>query len=138
MLCCNCPYTDGLLYLTDPPKVKCVITEEFHYKDFECNCECARLARANTMEDTAADTSVSVSVSVDNAEPINWDDAYSTVATIAPVYSFATCLVCRESFPVSVFESPTKICEDCKKAILFIKERFKGEYDDKRENYCDY
>lgn len=38
-VCGNCEHTDGRIYTSNPPKVKCTITEEFHYKDDECNRE---------------------------------------------------------------------------------------------------
>ena len=38
MLCGSCPFTDGCCYTSLPPKVKCNITNEFHYYDDECNC----------------------------------------------------------------------------------------------------
>jgi hypothetical protein len=56
MLCGECKYTDGLEYLSDPVKVKCTITEEFHNKDDECNCEFSRLLydKRATMTDKGA------------------------------------------------------------------------------------
>lgn len=36
--CGGCKYTDGLCYTSNPPKVKCTITGDFHYYDDECNC----------------------------------------------------------------------------------------------------
>jgi hypothetical protein len=38
MICGNCEHTDGLIYTSNPPQVKCTITGEFHKNDFECNC----------------------------------------------------------------------------------------------------
>lgn len=38
--CCGgCKYTDGYGYMSDPPKVRCTITGDFHHYDDECNCE---------------------------------------------------------------------------------------------------
>lgn len=37
MKCGNCDKTDGRCYLSDPPKVKCTITDQFHFYDDECN-----------------------------------------------------------------------------------------------------
>ena len=53
----------------------------------------------------------------------------SFIGTFAPVEYYTSCLICGEAIPVSVWENHVKICEDCKKAVMFIKERFKGEYD---------
>ena len=38
MTCGTCPFTDGCCYTSLPPKVKCSITNEFHYYGDECNC----------------------------------------------------------------------------------------------------
>ena len=45
MTCGMCPFTDGMCYTSDPPKRKCTITGEFHYYDYECNCEYSRLPK---------------------------------------------------------------------------------------------
>lgn len=45
MICGECNYTDGLVYTSNPPQVKCTITGEFHYNDDVCNCEFRRLWR---------------------------------------------------------------------------------------------
>lgn len=37
--CGACKYTDGICYTSNPPKVKCTITGDFHYYDDECDCE---------------------------------------------------------------------------------------------------
>lgn len=37
--CCDCPYKDGLLYLSHPPKYKCLITNKFRTTDSTCDCE---------------------------------------------------------------------------------------------------
>ena len=37
MKCGNCDKTDGLCYTSDPPKVKCTITGEYHGYDDECD-----------------------------------------------------------------------------------------------------
>ena len=55
------------------------------------------------------------------------NDSTST-CDVAPMEYCTSCLICGESIAVSIWESPVKICEDCKKAIMCTKERFKGEY----------
>lgn len=37
MRCGNCDKTDGLCYTSNPPKVKCTITGEFHEYGDECD-----------------------------------------------------------------------------------------------------
>ena len=49
---------------------------------------------------------------------------------LEPIYMYATkCLVCDTEVPVSFLGGGPMICPDCKKAIKFIKERFKEELD---------
>lgn len=50
MTCDLCPYTDGMVYTSMPPKVKCIITGEFHEYGDECNCEDVRDSRAEELE----------------------------------------------------------------------------------------
>ena len=38
MNCGSCPHTDSLVYMSNPPQVKCSITGKFHYYDDECDC----------------------------------------------------------------------------------------------------
>lgn len=40
--CGTCPYTDGAVYTSLPPKCKCTITNNFHYFGDACDCEEAR------------------------------------------------------------------------------------------------
>lgn len=37
--CGNCIYTDGMCYYSNPSKVKCTITGEYHYYTDRCNCK---------------------------------------------------------------------------------------------------
>lgn len=37
--CGNCDKTDGVVYTSIPPKVKCTITGKFHCYDDVCDCE---------------------------------------------------------------------------------------------------
>ena len=37
--CGHCDYIDGYVYTSLPPKVKCSITGEFHFRDHECDIE---------------------------------------------------------------------------------------------------
>ena len=43
MKCGNCSFTDGLCYTSNPPKVKCTITGEFHGYGDTCNVPTATL-----------------------------------------------------------------------------------------------
>ena len=35
--CSNCPFNDGLVYTSFPPKYKCTITDEFHLGEYICD-----------------------------------------------------------------------------------------------------
>lgn len=35
--CGQCSMTDGLCYTSLPPKVRCLVTDEFHYYEDKCN-----------------------------------------------------------------------------------------------------
>lgn len=37
--CGGCVLTDGIVYTSNPPKVKCVITGKFHHQTDLCDCE---------------------------------------------------------------------------------------------------
>ena len=41
MNCGFCEHTDGLIYTSNPPKVKCTITGEYHFTHNECVVEFA-------------------------------------------------------------------------------------------------
>ena len=39
MICGNCDKTDGMIYTSNPPKVKCTVSGNFHFLNDECdNC----------------------------------------------------------------------------------------------------
>jgi hypothetical protein len=101
-----------------PPKVKCNITGKFHYYDDECDC---------AVDDTAIRVKEPSEEELEKLRDMLSEPSF--MGTIAPVEYCTSCLVCGKSIPVSVYEKHVKICEDCKKAIKFIKERFRSEYD---------
>ena len=37
--CGGCKKTDGMVYTSNPPQVKCAITGRFHFYDDVCDCE---------------------------------------------------------------------------------------------------
>lgn len=37
--CWDCGFHDGLVYLSDPPKKKCVLTKEYKYENDVCDCK---------------------------------------------------------------------------------------------------
>ncbi len=42
-LCGQCNKTDGICYTSNPPKVKCTVTGEFHLYDDQCNIKPPRI-----------------------------------------------------------------------------------------------
>jgi hypothetical protein len=135
--CGSCFYTDGCCYTTNPPKVKCVITNEFHLYGDECDCEEARNKREAEEADgyikysgdklvTPDPTYGSVGVTWDGKEPTDY--TLFTAALATPIAVACTpCLCCGESITLDWYSGGPKICENCQKAIKFIKERFKEE-----------
>jgi hypothetical protein len=45
----------------------------------------------------------------------------------APAVACTNCLICGSEIAVDLCENHTKVCDDCKKAIKFIKEHFRYE-----------
>lgn len=41
-----------------------------------------------------------------------------------------SCLVCGEFIPCSMFEFGIKICDECKQAVLWAKEKMKDEHNE--------
>ena len=131
MICGECKFTDGMCYTSNPPKRKCTITSEYHCYHDECNCEAFRLAKEqeqkqvldilNTPPTLIADNAaINSCFSEDFGKPLQ--DAFENVA----IYSTA-CVICREPIAVNFLGGGPRVCEDCKKAVLFIRNRFKQE-----------
>ena len=43
--CGNCEHNDGVLYTSNPPKVKCTITNEYHYNNDICTLDFVPVVR---------------------------------------------------------------------------------------------
>jgi len=146
MRCGKCPYTDGLVYTSLPPKVKCTVTGEFHeYADL-CDCENARKVKENINRYAAAkgeqalERSQEVSnFSTTSGEPIipiqatEINSAVTEIGTtaVASIFNSACaeigtpCLICGETVEIGYFGGSPKICEECKQAVLHVKELLK-------------
>ena len=181
MTCGNCQHTDNMHYLSDPPKVKCLVTDKYRYYKDECDCTEAAAVRSELLaklhenvnrpgaimainydgpnapsvafggtltEDEAAVALTSYEkllrlplygecdpVTVDKLEVPGYPGDAELWKLTAPVeYGSTPCLVCGEPVGIHVmFDDRHKICSTCKKAIKFIKERFKEEL----EKYCE-
>lgn len=146
MTCCNCPYTDGLVYTSLPPKVKCIITGEFHEYTFECDCESARQVKENIEKfeaKTASTGSEEEYVLLNTASKDNTCSTMLQAMEPSPIVStcFDTttaveigtpCLICGETVPTGYYGGP-KICSECKKTVAYLKNRFKEDINDYRE-----
>ena len=134
--CGSCPYTDGCCYTTMPPKVKCIITNEFHLYNDECDCEEQRMLKVVkdikvTIESSEEDIKVingtcdnmisADDISVSSTEAVIRTDHVSVFADTTP------CIVCGEPIDVNWHETRPKMCEECKRAVRFIKEKFREE-----------
>lgn len=137
MLCGTCPFTDGMCYTSNPPKRKCTITDEFHLYDDECNCESIRISRTEEREHIfkKLESPLIAINSLDHKDPsIAFSDIESETLnsiTAEPIVGETSCLVCGERIYLNIFGSGIQICKTCKKAILYIKEKFSKEL----ENY---
>ena len=140
MKCGNCEYTDGCCYTSMPPQVKCIITNEFHYYDDECNCEEVRASKAEELakvKEQLSEPIIAYSSDLTGGQLV-WDDTIEGTLMVSDpfgtvnisydtIVGATSCLVCGEQVSLRVFEHGPRICESCKKAIKFIKERFKEE-----------
>lgn len=101
MRCGNCNYTDGNVYTSNPPKVKCTLTREFHCGDDECN--------------VVFSPGVAVLPCEIKGNEIHFDDR--------PAVGDVNCMVCGESIVVLAGEMwGPRICDKCKAAIMKIRE----------------
>ena len=87
MKCGSCNLTDGKCYTSNPPQVKCIVTNKFHYYNDECTA-------FNIEEVTPIETS---------------------------------CIVCGEAIQLYYDESPIKICDKCKQAILYMRNIYENK-----------
>lgn len=150
MNCGSCPFNDGYCYTSLPPKVKCTITNEYHYYGDECNCEEARTQKEAVMDYfdqklsepimpvNYADVSVPniVLTAEDTADfkglldPSLYADTLQGTTDVAVCVGCTPCLVCGDDVILNWLNGGPKICPTCQKAIKFVKEKFKKELDD--------
>ena len=146
MICGSCSFTDKLCYCSMPPQVKCIITNEFHYYDDECNCEESRANRKEELDYTKRklnESSPILAINYDgpkapsvafcniNANADNIDinsDQRSPENATAVAWGATSCLVCGEDVQLEGWwAAGPKICPTCRKAVKFIKENFSKE-----------
>ena len=113
MKCCSCPHTDNLVYTSNPPQVKCSITGKFHYYDDECDCV------LNAAEPAK------IKIPEENIDLEKMREMLETPIMPVPTAVCTNCIICGSEIAVGLCENHTKVCDDCKKAIKFIKEHFR-------------
>lgn len=139
MTCGSCPFTDGCCYTSLPPKVKCTITNEYHYYSDICNCEEVRVQKEaieNYLAQKLSEPFKQIDCTedyVDVSVPGHlFNSEYNTDITnecTATAVGCTFCLVCGDDIILACYEGGPKICHTCKKTINFIREKFKEELD---------
>lgn len=154
--CDTCPYTDGAVYTSLPPKCKCTITNNFHYFGDACDCEEARakkvvddIALAVEKKTGAPEDHIVINnfdSLLDNKAPtINYTISTATTKLSAAEIAYGVkreerpwddmiavsstpCLICGADISTNIYDAhQAKICPECQKAVKFIKEKFKSE-----------
>lgn len=135
MTCGMCPFNDGMCYTSNPPKRKCTITNEFHYYDDECNCEHLRLLKekeksGENLIESFSESGIRVNVDSIAASEYEFPDI-TTEYICKPVTTFGTpCLICEETVFVDIWGSGPRVCDSCKEAIQFVKDKLMEKKDD--------
>lgn len=100
MICGNCKKSGSMCYLSNPPKIRCTVTNEFHYLDDECNIATSTINTGDSVEPSIG----------------------------------TSCMICKETIVLTSEEQTllqyghsihNKICDKCKRAILYIREQLK-------------
>lgn len=143
MHCGSCKHTDGCCYSSMPPKVRCVITNKFHYYEDVCDCEEAKFIRDALLDTSDKDAyalpllnnitnspsgSINITAPAEAVFPEAAElDHKNIIAWSDTIVGATPCLVCGEPVSLSYWQGGPKICNDCKKVIKFVKEKFKEE-----------
>lgn len=138
MICGSCQYTDGCCYTSMPPKVKCIFTGEFHFYNDECNCEDGDFKARKIEELEHLKKMLSKPLIVpDTVDNLSITDSFfntleTNTATLSmePCTYCVRCAICGTEIPVNWYGGGAYACNDCKKAIKFLKEKFKLELDE--------
>ena len=129
MRCGSCTMTDGLCYTSNPPKVCCACTGRFHYYTDWCDCEDARATASNIGEQVKHILNTPIlAYTPDMSLNLPSVNDFGVEAALAPATHCVRCIICGEYISCTdsdIFEHT--ICVQCKKAILFVKEKFKEE-----------
>lgn len=135
MICGSCEYTDKLCYCSMPPKVKCIFTGEYHFYNDECNCEegdfkarkIEELGHIKKMLSEPLIISNNLAAGGGFANAIKTNDV---VVHTQPCTICVKCAICEKEVAMSWYDGGVYVCDDCKKTIKFLKEKFKLELED--------
>lgn len=94
MKCGNCDKTDGLCYTSNPPKVKCTVTGNFHEYDDECE-----FISATIDVSTKATICTNCIICDESIELTKWEEEQLTLG----------------------HHMHSKVCDKCKQAITHIR-----------------
>ena len=141
MTCGSCNFTDKLCYCSMPPKVRCIITNEFHYYDDECNCEEAATRRKEVTDELTKKLNkpspiMAINYDGPNAPSVSFSGEFqeelcNTTPAACTAWGATPCLVCGEDVQLEGWWiAGPKICPTCQKAIKFIKEKFNKELEE--------
>ena len=128
LTCGSCKYTDGCCYTSLPPKVRCALTGKFHYYEDECDCEDVTASKIEELEHIKKILNEPIVVNFPDTDPVSFLNTDTATVNIEPATLGVRCIICGEEFAVSavsLYAIPAYICEDCKKAVKFIKEHFR-------------
>lgn len=135
MTCGMCPFTDGMCYTSNPPKRKCDITGEFHYYDDECNCEYSRLLKEKEKSGESLIGRFPESISNLNMDSIAASE-FEFPGTVTeficePITTLGVpCIICGETVSIDIYGMGPKVCDSCKEAIQFVKDKLMEKKDD--------
>lgn len=135
MTCGMCPFNDGMCYTSNPPKRKCTITDEFHYYDDECNCEYSRLLKekeksGESLIERFPESAIRVNADNIAAGGYEFPDTI-TEYICEPITTIGTpCLICGETVFLDIWGLGPKVCDSCKEAIQFVKDKLMEKKDD--------
>jgi hypothetical protein len=135
MTCGMCPFNDGMCYTSNPPKRKCTITGEFHFYDDECNCEYSRLLKeketsGESLIECFPESAIRLNADHIAASEYEFPDIV-TEYICEPITTFGTpCIICGETVFVDIYGAGPKVCNSCKEAVQFVKDKLMEKKDD--------
>lgn len=134
MTCGFCPFTDGMCYTSNPLKRKCTITSEFHLYEDECNCEHLRLLKEKEKSGESLIERFPESISSLNTDSIAASE-FEFPGTVTeficePITTVSIpCFICGEDILVDIYGMSSKVCDSCKEAIQFVKDKLMKKND---------